>query len=615
VILRDYQLAAVDAAANWATARPSDHGVIVLPTGAGKTAVMSGLVQRVREADSSARLLILAHRKELLQQSIQTAWRMMPASDVGIYAASLRRKDRKSPLTVASIQSLLRDPYAIGAQDVVLIDECHLVPPDADTGFRKTLAGLHAMRPDVRVIGLTATPYRLGSGLLHTGENSLFKGIIYEVGIPELLQQGYLCPVRPKATHARLSTAGVAVRGDFVPAQLSAAVDIDSTTQAIVAECVQNFQDRHCWLVFGCSVEHAEHLAAAFNQRGIPTEAVHGTMTDSERDIALSRFRSGALRCVVTCELLTTGFDHPAIDAIALVRPTKSAGLFYQMCGRGFRPHPSKIDCLVLDFAGNTMRHGPLDTISERIKDRAPGDGMGVAPAKECPNCEAIVPASALVCPHCEHQFPAPKPKLEREASTAPLLSSQVAVKIPEWHPVNGVVVHETSPRDVTKRPTLRVDYLSGPRTVASEWVCFSHPQDGYAYSKARQWWRERFGDRDCPVSAFDAAVDIDSLPEFYILPSEICVAQDGEYQRVAAVRWPGDRARRIAEAAFQASKNTALPKACWTCAHLDGDGRCTLAAMVPPPEVQAVGCEMYDVQHDAEVFAINAVYHDEVPF
>lgn len=587
--LRPYQLAAVDAVSEWVRTRDG-HPLLVIPTGGGKTVVMSELVRRMRASDPHARALILAHRKELLEQAMATAMRTLPAIDVGMYTGT--RKDRRSALTVSSVQALQRDAYAIGAQDLVLVDECHLVPNDAGTGFRKTLHALHVVNPRVTIVGLTATPYRLGTGFLHTGDDALFSGIAYEVTIPTLLADGYLCPVRPRATAARLSTAGVAVRGDYVTAALAAAVDVDATTRAIVRECVTSLHDRACWLAFAVSVEHAEHLASAFTTAGVPSVAVHGSLSAGARREALAAFRDGSVRCAVTCDLLTTGFDHPRIDAIIMCRPTKSPGLYYQMVGRGFRVHAEKVDCVVLDFAGNTMRHGPLDTLSERITTRGPSEG-GVAPAKECP-CGAIVPASALKCAECGHEWAQKPPALEKVAANRPLLSTDVA--LPEWRDVTDVVSSATQPRDPSKRPTLRIDYLHGFRTVASEWVCVEHDEGSYAHSKAVQWWRERFVDQPMPTTAEEAAEVVRVAPPLNTTPVAVCVRPDGQYERVVAVRWPSDRATAL-------RPSSALPRACWTCAAWQSE-MCSRAGAVPPESVQQQGCELWSEMDDADDFA-----------
>jgi DNA repair protein RadD len=596
MILRPYQAAAIDAVFDWARTRPGQHPLLVLPTGAGKTAVMSGLVRRVREAESSARVLLLAHRRELLEQAVATAWKMFPPHEVGLYGDGLGRKDTAQPIIVASIQSLMRDPYVLSKHarpiDVVLVDECHMVNDKAEGGFRKTLAGLMRVNPATLIVGLTATPYRMKTGLLHEGEDALFSGIAYEVPMRRLLEAGYLCPIRPRGTTQRLSTEGVAVRGDYVPSALAAAVDVDATTRAIVSECVAAFQDRRSWLVFGCSVEHITHLADAFRAAGVRAQAVWGDMDARDRTAAIAAHKSGELTCAVTCDLLTVGYDNPSIDAIAMCRPTKSPGLYSQMAGRGLRIAPGKVDCLVLDFAGNVLAHGPVDTLNERIVGRRPSE-PGVAPAKECPSCQALVAAGASVC-SCGHEFPPPAPpKLEPVPSARPLLSIDVE---PTWHDVTDVQFSVTDPKDPGKVPTLCVEYLAGYRRVAREWWGFGHPSSMYR-AKSAQWWRERFPDSDIPESPDEAWEWLTRAPAMHYTPSAVATMPDGQWTRVSGYRWPDERAAWLRPA-------LSLPRACWTCAHWKEDACQAAGGEVPPEDVQVVGCEEWALFDDAGEFA-----------
>jgi len=197
--------------------------------------------------------------------------------------------------------------------------------------------------------------------------------------------------------------------------------------------------------------------------------------------------------------VLSTGFDAPNIDCVALLRPTMSPGLFYQQVGRGFRLHPDKDDCLVLDFAGNILRHGPVDQVRVQEPD---GKGDGEAPAKECPECHAVVAAGYAVCPECGHEFPPPeRQKHEAKASTESVLSGEVTVLDYEVESVTYAVhMKRDAPPDHPR--TLRVEYQVGFRTWFSEWICVEH--SGWARQKAESWWRER-SDEPCPANADDA--------------------------------------------------------------------------------------------------------------
>ena len=177
--------------------------------------------------------------------------------------------------------------------------------------------------------------------------------------------------------------------------------------------------------------------------------------------------------------VLTTGFNAPGVDLIAMLRPTKSTGLYVQMAGRGTRLAPGKADCLVLDFAGNVARHGPIDA----VKPKRPGTGEGEAPVKVCPDCQSILATAVRVCPDCGHAFPPPQVQVEAQASTLEILTTGK----PQW-----LAVDEVSYRAHEKpggRPTLQVDYQCG-LVRHREWVCFEHT--GYARQKAVAWWRQR---------------------------------------------------------------------------------------------------------------------------
>ncbi|MCK6490615.1 MAG: hypothetical protein L6R48_20370 [Planctomycetes bacterium] len=218
----------------------------------------------------------------------------------------------------------------------------------------------------------------------------------------------------------------------------------------------------------------------------VEVACIFGHTPDAERDRIIARFKKGALRYLVNVAVLTTGFDAPQVDCVALLRPTLSPGLYYQMVGRGFRLAPGKQDCLVLDFGGNVLRHGPVDALA--IKE--PGKGEGQAPAKECPQCQAVIAAGFAVCPQCGFVFPPPeREKHEREASAAGVLSGQVTTTVHRVRAVSYAVHHKHGAAPETPT-TLRVEYAVGLGQVRKEWVCFEHT--GYARGKAEAWWRSR---------------------------------------------------------------------------------------------------------------------------
>lgn len=569
LVLRPYQRACVDAAFDWVS-RYEGNPLLVVPTGGGKSPIMGAIVAQVLENAPTARVLILAHRKELLQQNMRAVSLVVPFTMVGVYSAGLKTKDTSSPVIVAGIQSVASNPYKLGAFDVVLIDEAHLVPLADDTSYRKVIKALRTQNPHVRFIGLTATPYRLNTGLLHRGKNPLFTDIAYDVPVRDLIEQGYLCPLISKATIRRLDTTGVATRGgEYIAGALERAVDVDEVTDAVVSEMCRLFADRKKWLIFCAGVQHAEHVATALVLAGIDAAPVHGTLDAETRARRLLDFKEGRLRALTSMDVLTTGYDEPAIDAIALLRPTKSAGLYVQMVGRGFRLHPSKVNTLVLDFAGNVEYFGPVDAIT--VNERKPGDGQ--APTKKCPMCSEILFAGVRICGACQFEFPEPeKPPLIPEASTRPILSSE-----PEPIELEAIDSAEYSRHEkVGKIPSMRVDYFRAYRIIASEWICFEHT--GYARTKAEQWWRLRSPEPP-PATVDEALLMVDELPT----PTAIQTQRDGKFLRVVSCALP------------KAAEPAAFPRACWSCVHYAEASKCCEKWNAEPPEdVLKVGCEAW---------------------
>lgn len=565
-VLRPYQRACVDALFGWCAAYEGNP-LGVLPTGAGKSLVMGTLAAEAIQNAPATRVLVLAHRAELISQNTRAVASVLPLGSIGVYSAGLRKRDLTAQVTVAGIQSISRHAYELGAVDLILIDEAHLVPATDDTMYRKLVDAVRRMNPAVRFIGLTATPYRLGSGLLHRGKNPLFTDIAYDAPVRELIDAGYLCRLISKATIQHLDTSRVATRGgEFVAAQLEAAVDVADTTAAVVREVQSCAAARRKMLVFCAGVSHAEHVADAFADAGWPAAAVHGELSSADRADRLEQFRGGALRVLTSVDVLTTGYDEPSIDCIVMLRPTKSTGLYVQMVGRGFRLHPNKTDTLVLDFAENVARHGPVDAIE--VREKPPTEG-GAAPTKTCPGCREIMYASLRVCPACGHAFPAPEaPPILPSASLSPILTSEA--KPVTWHDVTSVeyFFHQ---RDESKTPTLRVEYMHGFRRVASEWVCLAH--DGFARRKAERWWDAR-SPEPAPVK-IDAALE---LVSDLLIPTAVATQPDGQYTRVVEYRFT--------------PKSSGLPRACWTCEHGATEGYCAKWDAAPPADVQRTGCD-----------------------
>jgi DNA repair protein RadD len=484
--LRPYQQEAIDAVYAHLRTR-DDNPCVVIPTAGGKTPVIASVC---KDAVGlwGGRVLVLAHVKELLEQAADKLRAVCPEVPFGVYSAGLKRRDRREPVIVAGIQSVWKKACEFDPFDLVVVDEAHLIPPEGDGMYRQFLDDAKKVNPNLRIVGCTATPYRLKSGTICTPDGFL-NHVCYEVGVRELIVQGYLCPLVSKAGRTKFDTAGLHTRGgEFVADEVEDLMDQEALVKAACAEIVEATRTRKACLIFAAGVRHGQHVAEVLkSEHGLACGFVSGETDIPERDRLLGEFKAGRLKYLCNVNVLTTGFDAPHIDCVALLRPTLSPGLFYQMVGRGFRLHPSKADCLVLDFGGNVLRHGPVDRIKVKAANR---DGTGQAPAKECPACHALIPAAYAACPQCGYEFPPPERQThDAKASTAAVLSGAVTT---ETFAVQDVFfsVHTKRGAGDDAPKSMRVDYKVGWHRFKSEWVCFEHT--GFARQKAVAWWRKR---------------------------------------------------------------------------------------------------------------------------
>ena len=519
--LRPYQEAAIASIYKYYE-KNSGNCCVVIPTAGGKSLVMAAFIEGVLKAWPDQRILIVTHVRELIAQNHAEMIGLWPDAPAGIYSAGLGKREAQARVLFAGIQSIHRHAHEIGHTDLVLIDEAHLIPGNSSTMYRRFLDALQAINPALKVIGLTATPFRTGSGMLHEGKDALFTDIAYEAPVRELIDAGFLSPLISKQPNTRLDVSKVGTRaGDFNARDLAAAVDQEATTRAAVTEIITNGKDRKSWLAFCSGIEHARHVAQEFGRQGITCRTIFGDTPKEERDAIIAAFKRGEIRALASMGVLTTGFNAPAVDLIALLRPTKSAGLYVQMVGRGTRLAPDKENCLVLDFAGNVRRHGPIDL----VRPKRPGDGGGgEAPTKVCPECDSIIALSATECSDCGYVFPAREVKIAPTAATLPVLSPKV-----EWLPVHGVSYSRHDKRG--GRPSLKVTYSCGLKSY-NEWVCVAH--QGYARQKALEWWRKRAPGCPMPRTVDDAIAQAGQLAR----PTAISVRPSGRFLEISGYRF-----------------------------------------------------------------------------
>lgn len=503
--LRWYQREAVDAVFDYFGSGATGNPVIVIPTAGGKSLILAQLLKELLSQWCSLRVMMLTHVKELIAQNYEKLMAVWPQAPAGIYSAGLGKKNHRMQITYAGIGSVAQKPELFGKVDLIVIDECHLVNSKGTGQYISFINALKAVNPNLRVVGLTATPFRLGQGMLtddvwseQEGKYvpSIFTDICYNLGdvhnFTRLIDEGFLCPLIPRNTDVQIDTTGLHVRGgEFVASEVEAVSNKDAITKAAIAETLQIASDRKHWLVFAAGVDHAHNIAAELNHNGVSSVVVTGDM-GAERDENIRKFKSGAVRALVNVGVLTTGFDFPGIDLIIMLRPTTSPVLWVQALGRGVRIHPDKKNCLVLDFAGNTKRLGPInDPVTPKRKGAS---GGGIAPVKECPECGCMTHASARVCHgihpvhggDCGHIFPV-ETKIVENASAHDLI--KIYRPVIKWFNVRDVVysVH----KKVGSTETMRVKYVCDTGDDFSEWICLEHNTP--VRHRARKWWSERF--------------------------------------------------------------------------------------------------------------------------
>ena len=531
-------------AAVWAyMAAKSGNPVVVLPTGAGKSLLIALLIQQALEF--GGRVVVLAHRKELLQQNADEIRGLIPGVDVGIYSAGLKSREIHNAVVVAGIQSVYRKAEDLGRRHLILVDEAHLISDLEESMYGQFLAAMKA-NEGLRIVGLTATAFRTGTGPI-CGPDRIFQRVVFEAKTAQLIAEGFLCPITNKVAEAEVNTDKVGLRGgEFIESELQAAFDVDEKVQAACAEILEKTQDRHSILVFASGIHHAEQIAELLPGSAVVT----GETLPIERAETLRRFVAGELRFLVNVDVLTTGFNAKCVDAIAILRATMSPGLFCQMVGRGLRLHESKQNTLLLDFGGNIARHGSID---DENFGRSEGKGRdGVAAqngrGKKCPACELDVAVASTVCPECNFLFPRNiEPKHE---TTADETSQLTGAMPPEEWDVKDVIVKVHTKKDDEEAPqTVRVDYVVSKtgeagnlaQHVIPEWVCPGHT--GFARSKFLAWWDAR-SICDPPDNAPDAVALINI--GVCRRPVRITTKKDG--------RW-----HRITECAFESEKPTEL--------------------------------------------------------
>ncbi|MGL1335099.1 DEAD/DEAH box helicase [Vibrio parahaemolyticus] len=383
--LRPYQADSVKAVIHYFR-KHSTPAVIVLPTGAGKSLVIAELARLAK-----GRVLVLAHVKELVEQNHAKyeGYGLKGA----IFSAGLGRKETDQQVVFASVQSVVRNLDSFKNQfSLLVIDECHRVPDDKNSSYQKVITHLRELNPGIKVLGLTATPYRLGMGWIYqyhtrgqvrTEESRFFRDCIFELPIRYLLDENFLTPARmmdaPVLSYD-FSQLKPANTGRYKEAEMDMVIDkAKRATPQIVEQIIQYARERKGVMIFAATVRHAQEIHGLLPEG--ETAIVIGDTPTPERDAIIQAFKNREIKYLVNVSVLTTGFDAPHVDLIAILRPTESVSLYQQIVGRGLRLSEGKNECVVLDYAGNSY-----DLYQPEVGDPKP-DSTSEIITIPCPAC------------------------------------------------------------------------------------------------------------------------------------------------------------------------------------------------------------------------------------
>jgi DNA repair protein RadD len=527
--LRYYQREAADALyRHWESG--GGNALIEMATGTGKSLVAATIGRELLTEYPGFRICAVTHVKELIEQNCMEMLRAWPQAPVGIYSAGVGRRDTRAQILFAGIQSIHDKSDILGAFDALLIDECHLVPRNADTMYGRFIEA-NAAKTDARLCGLSATLHRLDSGRLDRGEGALFEKTVYSYGIARGIKDGFLAPLISKAGQSEIDVSGVHTRGgEYVAGELekAALADNGKIGQACEEMIERGRRDgRRSWLAFCCGVKHARAVAEALRARGVHAETVVGETPAAERRRLIEDFRAGRIKCLTSVAVLTTGFNAPHVDMIALMRPTLSTGLYIQMVGRGTRLADGKGDCLVLDFAGVIAKHGPVDAIKERDAPKKRGEKAELPPMKACPECNSPNSLQSRKCWYCDCAFGEGTREPGHDGSadgSAVILTSERKAATRACYGIDFKIHSKDG------RRSLRIDYWTNKYCYRSEreWLAFESEHD-LARAKASQAWRALGGRTPPPKSIDEAWKRCGELQA----PSRIEVKLDGEFWRV----------------------------------------------------------------------------------
>jgi len=536
--LRPYQIEAAKALD--AHLRTNKIALLSAATGAGKTALVCRMIMRYYHDKPGRTFLVLAHKYDLLKQFYSTFERStdIPTADIDYCCASIQKTTNfDCRIILASVQTIVNKLNIYGGADFVVVDETHRVSPTNESQYQKLLSILREYKPNHRMLGVTATVYRLGHGMIYgdrcrPGRTNFFPGLTHKISYKRLVAEGHLMPLKGKVAASDGVLAelnGVKLTGgEFTMGE--AGCVMGHHVESAVEAYEQHAKHHKKVAVLACTIEHAEQLTEAFQDADYNAAAVHSKVSTNERNLILEEWQYGEVDIVVSVNVLVEGFDFPGLSCLIMCRPTKSPVIWVQAIGRILRTAPNKDEALLIDMTGNVREFGlDLDNPKFTIPQSAEGEG-GEAPTKICPGtnkdgsaCGAVVFAATLVCPDCGYEWD--EKKVQATLGDMDDVDFE-QLEPPQWYAVDDMLPSIHQSRNNGNK-LLRIELFLRPdnpyarQERVSVWCCFEDYYDGYAIEKGKEKW-ELFSDEPYPASVEEAEWNFDSLnPPFQVLCSK----------------------------------------------------------------------------------------------
>lgn len=473
--------------------REKSNCLIKASVGAGKSLIAALLANEAISYNETDRVLICAHREELITQN--AADKYFPSPElVSIYSASVGERNASGRIVVGQIQSIYDKAAELGDFKLIIVDEAHRCTwrDDDDSMYGQ----LFKSYPHVLKLGMSGTPYRMKDG-------DLPLPVVYKIEPWQLIKMGFLVPLINKAPDIDIDLTQVrrGVKGDYIESELSE--EMLKKVEISIEQILKYSIDRKSWLGFCVDEKHCyaiwerlrEHVSCAY---------ITSNTSKNERRTLVKMFKEGNLTCLLTVNIATEGFDAPNIDFLFCLRPTESKGLWEQMLGRGLRCLGADInesiangkkDCLLADLSGNLIKHGGIGFPNQKILPKLPKGGE-IYTHKICVNCDSEMPINQIVCPACGHETP----KLERvlkhrnnvDTKSSPVFTPEDL--LPKIKNVRHVEFIYWKTKNEGKNDTLKIKYLLDDNDYVAEWVCAYHPNNSPAKNMFCNMMQSTFG-------------------------------------------------------------------------------------------------------------------------